>query len=182
MAEQEPKAERELEEEPELEAEPEPNYGFIDSRRLTGPSRYFDGPAVTLTPIGAAAGELQALERWAEEVRRLSKALGWPDPAPLIDRAGDGTYPGVSRAAGRAIDGHGAVRMGMGSGRGGGRRQPAFDRAHDFGEDPAAMLAARAAAERNEALGRSARGRACGTDCPCWRTTRRFPSVPAPGA
>ena len=151
MAEQEPKAERELEEEPELEAEPEPNYGFIDSRRLTGPSRYFDGPAVTLTPIGAAAGELQALERWAEEVRRLSKALGWPDPAPVIDRAGDGTYlvfrapqdaqltaTELSEWAWEAA----AAEAGV----------TAFDRAHDFGGDPAAVLAARAAAERNEAL------------------------------
>ena len=73
------------------EQEP-PNFGFIDSRRLTGPSRYFDGPAVTLTPIGAAAREPRALERWADRVEGLSRSLGWPDPAPVIDRAGDGTY------------------------------------------------------------------------------------------
>ncbi len=48
------------------------NYGFVDSRRLTGLNRYFDGPAVTLTPLGAAAGDPRALEAWAERVRRSS--------------------------------------------------------------------------------------------------------------
>ena len=71
MAEQEPKAERELAEEPEPEAEPEPNYGFIDSRRLTGPNRYFDGPAVTLTPLGAA-------RRRAAGARALGRARAAP--------------------------------------------------------------------------------------------------------
>lgn len=151
MAEQESKAEQELKEEPEPGGEPERNYGFIDSRRLTGPSRYFDGPAVTLTPIGAAAREPHALDRWAAEVRRLSQALGWPDPAPVIDRAGDGTYlvfrsPQDAQLTATELSEWAwetaAAEAGV----------SAFERAHDFAGDPCAVLAARAAAERNESL------------------------------
>jgi hypothetical protein len=132
-------------------AEQEPNFGFVDSRRLPGPSRYFDGPAVTLTPIGTAAGEPGAHARWAESVRRLSNALGWPDPEPVIDHVGDGAFlvfrapvdaqltaTELSEWAWEAA----AAEAGV----------TAFDRAHDFGADPAAVLGARAATERNEAL------------------------------
>src|ERR1700677_912751 len=132
-------------------AEQEPNFGFVDSRRLPGPSRYFDGPAVTLTPIGTAAGEPGAHARWAESVRRLSNALGWPDPEPVIDHVGDGAFlvfrapvdaqltaTELSEWAWEAA----AAEAGV----------TAFDRAHDFGADPAAVLGARAATERNEAV------------------------------
>lgn len=137
--------------EPGPPAEQEPNHGFIDSRRLTGPSRYFDGPAVTLTPIGAAAAEPSALERWAESVRRLSNVLGWPDPAPVIDRAGDSTFlvfrapPDAQLTATELSEWaweSAAADAGI----------TAFDRAQNLGDDPAAVLAARAAAERNHAL------------------------------
>ena len=178
---QEPKAERELKEEPELEAGAGAELWL---HRLEAPHRpepLLRRTAVTLTPIGAAAGEPQALERWAEEVRRLSKALGWPDPAPVIDRAGDGTYlvfrapqdaqltaTELSEWAWEAA----AAEAGV----------TAFDRAHDFGcgSRGGARRARRGRAKRG--LGRFARGRRCGMDCPCWRTTRRFPSVPARGA
>jgi UDP-N-acetylmuramyl tripeptide synthase len=132
-------------------AELKPNHGFIDSRRLTGPSRYFDGPAVTLTPIGAAATVPSALERWAESVRRLSSALGWPDPAPVIDRAGDSTFlvfrapPDAQLTATELSEWaweSAAAEAGI----------SAFDRAQNLGGDPAQVLAARAAAERNHAL------------------------------
>jgi UDP-N-acetylmuramyl tripeptide synthase len=132
-------------------AELEPNLGFIDSRRLTGPSRYFDGPAVTLTPIGAAATLPSALERWAESVRRLSNALGWPDPAPVIDRAGDSTFlvfrapPDAQLTATELSEWaweSAAAEAGI----------TEFDRAQNWGGDPAAVLAARAAAERDRAL------------------------------
>ena len=132
-------------------AELEPNLGFIDSRRLTGPSRYFDGPAVTLTPIGAAASEPSALERWAESVRRLSVALGWPDPAPVIDRAGDSTFlvfrapPDAQLTATELSEWaweSAAAEAGI----------TEFDRAQDWGGDPAAVLATRAAAERDHGL------------------------------
>jgi UDP-N-acetylmuramyl tripeptide synthase len=132
-------------------AEQEPHFGFVDSRRLTGPSRYFDGPAVTLTPIGPAAGERSALERWAERVRRLSSVLGWPDPQPLIDRVGNSTFlvfrapPDAQLTATELSEWAwetAAAEAGVTS----------FDRAHDVGADPGAVLGARAAAERNGAL------------------------------
>jgi cyanophycin synthetase len=129
----------------------EPHFNFVDSRRLTGPSRYFDGPAVTLTPIGVAAGEAAALERWAENVRRLSSALEWPDPQPVIDRVGEQTFlvfrapPDAQLTATELSEWAwetAAAEAGV----------TGFDRAHDFGAEPAAVLKARAAAERNEAL------------------------------
>jgi hypothetical protein len=80
---------------------PEPNHGFIDSRRLMGANRYFAEPAVTLTPRGRAADGPGALEAWALRVRDTAAALGWPDPMPI---------------------GHGALRVGVGEGRGGGGR------------------------------------------------------------
>jgi cyanophycin synthetase len=146
---------------------PQPNYQFADSRRLTGPNRYFDGPAVTLTPLGAASGDARALEAWAERVRVLARSLGWPDPQPLIERRATGTFlvfrappDGLltatelsewaweRAAAENAAAGPSAVSPDAAeSGR------PPFDLAHDFGDDPAAILAARAAAERLEALG-----------------------------
>ena len=136
---------------PGAPAELEPNLGFIDSRRLTGPSRYFDGPAVTLTPIGAAAGEPSVLERWAGSVRRLSSALGWPDPAPVIDRAGDGTFlvfrapPDAQLTATELSEWaweSAAAEAGI----------TEFDRAQDWTGDPAQVLATHAAAERDHRL------------------------------
>jgi hypothetical protein len=59
---------------------PEPNHGFDDSRRLTGPSRWYGSTAVTLTPLGLAAHDAGAYERWAARVRSVCAALGWPDP------------------------------------------------------------------------------------------------------
>jgi cyanophycin synthetase len=106
---------------------------------------------VTLTPIGAAAAEPSALERWAESVRRLSNVLGWPDPAPVIDRAGDSTFlvfrapPDAQLTATELSEWaweSAAADAGI----------TAFDRAQNLGDDPAAVLAARAAAERNHAL------------------------------
>lgn len=65
-------------------AAPEPNLGFDDSRRLTGPSRWFAGPAVTLTPRGAFAHDAAVHAAWAGRVRAVTQALGWPDAAPRI--------------------------------------------------------------------------------------------------
>ena len=135
---------------PPTPAQP-PRHGFVDSRRLTGPSRYFDETAVTLTPIGAAAAVPRALEGWAERVRRLSAALGWPDPAPLIDRAAGGPFlvfrspPDVQLTATELSEWAwetAAAEAGV----------TAFDRAHDFGDDPAGILSARAASERMAGL------------------------------
>jgi cyanophycin synthetase len=132
-------------------AEQEPHFGFVDSRRLPGPNRYFDGAAVTLTPIGAAAGEPGAHRRWAENVRRLSSALGWPDPEPIIEHVGNGAFlvfraPAEAQLTATELSEWAWETAAAEAGATG------FDRAHDFGKDPAAVLSTRAAAERNEAL------------------------------
>ena len=57
-----------------MSATPEPHYGFTDSRRLTGPNRYFHGPAATLTPLGAAAADPAALNAWGARVRAVAAA------------------------------------------------------------------------------------------------------------
>jgi cyanophycin synthetase len=129
---------------------PAPNYD--DSRRLTGPNRYFAGPAVTLTPLGAAAGDPSALEAWAAHVRSLSSALGWPDPMPIIDRRASSTFlvfraPADSLLTATELSEWAWELAAAEAGDSG------FQRTHDFGEQPAAVLAQRAAAERLEALG-----------------------------
>jgi len=126
---------------------PEPNYGFVDSRRLTGPNRYFAGPAATLTPLGDAAADPVALEAWAARVRAVSSALGWPDPMPLIERRATGTSlifraPQDAQLTATELSEWAWERAAMEAG------ESAFDLAQDLGENPAAVLAARAAAER----------------------------------
>jgi len=101
-------------------AELEPNLGFIDSRRLTGPSRYFDGPAVTLTPIGAAASG-QARSSGGPRAFGACRTR-WMARSGADDRSRRRQhFPGVSRTARCAVDGHGAIRMGLGKRRGRGR-------------------------------------------------------------
>jgi cyanophycin synthetase len=138
----------------------EPHYGFTDSRRLTGPNRYFEGPAVTLTPLGEAAADADALNAWAAQVRAVSRALGWPDPAPVIERRSASTSlvfraPQDAQLTATELSEWAWERAAAQAG------ESAFDRAHDLGENPARALAARAAAERLEQLIelRSAAGR-----------------------
>ena len=70
----------------------EPQFGFDDSRRLTGPNRWFGSTAVTLTPQGLAAHDAQAYVRWAAHVQQACAALGWPPPQPLaVDDAQEPT-------------------------------------------------------------------------------------------
>ena len=64
----------------------EPRFLFDDSRRLTGPNRYFDRPAVVLTALGAAADSEAAHRCWAEHVAEVCTALGWPAPEPRAQR------------------------------------------------------------------------------------------------
>lgn len=63
-----------------------------DSRRLTGPSRWFAGPAVVLTPRGPLARDEAAWAAWAGRVRTICAGLGWPDPAPVIHRHAGGAF------------------------------------------------------------------------------------------
>ena len=64
---------------------------FDDSRRLPGPNRWFGEPAVVLQPLGVAAQDAAALAGWAERVRGLCAALGWPVPRPCAPRGTAGT-------------------------------------------------------------------------------------------
>jgi UDP-N-acetylmuramyl tripeptide synthase len=147
------------------DALPEPEHGFEDSRRLTGANRWFDGPAVTLTPLGDAAGDAGAHARWAARVARVAALLGWPGPRPMAHRHAGGvllTFAAPAeclmtatelnewaweRSAAEADTAH----------------ERAFDIAHDFDEAAATgMFRARAAAEERpglQALMAAARGR-----------------------
>ena len=68
------------------DADNAPRAAFEDSRRLPGPNRWFPGSAVVLTALSAAAGDNDALAGWAQRVRALCAALGWPDPQPHVHR------------------------------------------------------------------------------------------------
>ncbi len=68
----------------------EPHFLFEDSRRLTGPNRYFDRPAVVLTALGAAADSAAAHRCWAERIATLCTALGWHAPEPHAQRHAGG--------------------------------------------------------------------------------------------
>jgi cyanophycin synthetase len=134
-------------------AEPEPNFGFDDSRRLTGPNRYFADPAVTLTPLGAAAADPSAHDAWAARVRSVSAALGWPDPEPIIERRISGTSlifraPRDAQLTATELSEWAWERAAAAY-----AGESGFDVAHDFGDDTAAaILGVRARAERLEAL------------------------------
>jgi cyanophycin synthetase len=128
-------------------APPEPRHGFEDSRRLTGANRWFSGPAVLLTPLGARAGDAAVQARWAARVEHLAAALGWPAPQPVVHHHAGGTLlafaapPGLLFTATELNEWAwecSAAEAG----------EDAFDRAQPFGDDEAgAMLSARAAAE-----------------------------------
>jgi hypothetical protein len=62
---------------------------FDDSRRLPGPNRWCTGTAVELTALTAAAQDTAALAAWAQRVRDLCSALGWPEAQPRMQRHGD---------------------------------------------------------------------------------------------
>lgn len=133
------------------ETAPEPNHGFDDSRRLTGANRWFGGPAVTLTPLGSAAGDAAAFARWADKVRTVCAALGWPDPRPVIERHAGGTLlvfaaPEDLLFTATEVNEWAWERAAVEAG------ETAFDLAQDLGDAAVATLAARAAAERRPAL------------------------------
>ncbi len=129
----------------------EPNHGFEDSRRLTGPNRYFGDAAVTLTPLGPAANDPDALAAWATRVRAMAVALGWPDPAPVIKRHAGGVLlvfsaPQDVLLTATEVSEWAWERAAAQAGESG------FELAHDLGDDAAAVMAARAAAERSSKL------------------------------
>jgi cyanophycin synthetase len=70
---------------------PEPNTCFADSRRLTGPNRYFTSTGAVLEALGFSAHDAAAHERWREAVILVCAALGWHDPRPVVQRHASGT-------------------------------------------------------------------------------------------
>lgn len=131
---------------------PEPNHGFEDSRRLTGANRWFAGPAVVLTPLGGAANDGAAQDRWAARVESLAAALGWPAPSPVVHRHAGGTLlvfaaPAEALFTATELNEWAWERSAAEAGETG------FHIAQAFGDDAAlATLGARAAAERRPDL------------------------------
>ena len=72
--------------------EPELHHGFGDSRRLTGPNRWFAGTAVTLAPLGVCAADGAAHARWCQRVQALSEQLQWGDAQPHVVRHAGGVF------------------------------------------------------------------------------------------
>jgi UDP-N-acetylmuramyl tripeptide synthase len=68
----------------------DPPLAHDDSRRLPGPNRWFDRPAVVLDALGRAALDDAAVAAWAERVELLCAALGWPAPQPRAHRHAGG--------------------------------------------------------------------------------------------
>ncbi|MGC1386647.1 MAG: Mur ligase family protein [Steroidobacteraceae bacterium] len=131
---------------------PEPHHGFANSRRLTGPNRYFAEPAATLTPLGEAATDPEALQDWVRRVRAVSTALGWPDPMPVIERRTAETilaFKAPRDALLTATD-LGEWAWERAAARAG---EFSFDLAQNLGHDPTAVLRARAAEERRPEIG-----------------------------
>jgi cyanophycin synthetase len=69
----------------------EPNTCFADSRRLTGPNRYFASTGAVLEALGFSVRDAAAHERWREAVILVCAALGWHDPQPVVQRHASGT-------------------------------------------------------------------------------------------
>jgi cyanophycin synthetase len=129
-----------------------PNYGFEDSRRLIGPNRYFTAAAVTLTPLGRAAGDTAALQGWAARVRGLCAALGWPDPSPRIERHSGGALlifaaPPDALLTATEVNEWAWERAAAQVG------ECSFDLAHAASDDVIDLMAARAATERHGGFG-----------------------------
>ena len=53
-----------------------PRLAFEDSRRLTGPNRWFAGSAVVLSALSSAATKGASLAAWAHHVSAMAGTLG----------------------------------------------------------------------------------------------------------
>jgi cyanophycin synthetase len=124
----------------------EPQHGFEDSRRLTGPNRWHAGPAVVLTPLGGAAHRPLAHARWAQRVQHITQALGWPDAqaqvvlhatTPTLTFAAPASMLFTATEVNEWAWERAAAEFGEGS----------FDLAQDLGAEAASVFASRAATE-----------------------------------
>jgi cyanophycin synthetase len=144
---------------------PEPNTCFADSRRLTGPNRYFASTGAVLEALGFSASDAAAHERWREAVLSVCAALGWDNPQPIVQRHASGTLLAFAappdqiftateinewaweQASGIFSSDVAANRIDVNS--------VPFDQVHNFYADFASVVAvfkARATAESNPAL------------------------------
>lgn len=141
---------------PEVDAQPaapadEPQFGFDNSRRLTGPNRYFGSSAVTLTPIGRFGNDEAVHEAWAGRIREACSALGWPDPQPRSVRRLGGSLlvfraPADALFTATDLNEWAWERAARDAG------ESSFDLAQNLGADALAVFAARAAVERRPEL------------------------------
>jgi cyanophycin synthetase len=130
-----------------------PHPAFEDSRRLTGPNRWFSRTAVILTPLSSAATDESAHIAWTHRVRAMCSTLSWPDPQPIAHRHSSGAFlafaaPDHALFTATEVNEwaweQAAVERAFREG---------FDEAHTL-PHPAATFAQRAAAERSRPLER----------------------------
>ncbi len=137
------------------ETAPEPQHGFDDSRRLTGPNRWYAGTAVTLTPLGPAAHDSAAHTRWAARVQVACAHLGWPAAQPRVLAGGPETLllfaaPDDALFTATEVNEWAWERSAAESG---GDALGGFDLAQDLGDEASALavFTQRAALERQPA-------------------------------
>ncbi len=148
---------------------PEPNTCFVDSRRLTGPNRYFATTGAVLaletTALGFSATDANAHERWRMAVISICAALGWDAPQPAVQRHASGTLLAFAAPFDQLFtateinewaweQASGIFSPDIAASRNDGDGKP-FDQLHIFGGDFAGTVAefkARAAAEMKPAL------------------------------
>ncbi|MEO8104258.1 MAG: Mur ligase family protein, partial [Betaproteobacteria bacterium] len=134
---------------------------FADSRRLTGHNRFFAGTGAVLDPLGPAAQDAAAHERWRASVIAMRAALRWAEAPVVVRRHAGGTLlamaaPGHALFTATEIN-EWAWEQASGLFQAGGNRavDPPFDQLHplgsEFGEVVAAFTA-RAAAENDPRL------------------------------
>jgi UDP-N-acetylmuramyl tripeptide synthase len=125
--------------------EPSPNLAFDDSRRLTGPNRWYPGTAVVLTPLDPKID----VPAWERRVCEVTAALGWPDPRPRAHRHAQGLFlafaaPEPALFTATEINEWACEQASHGR----------FEHVHALPPDPADHFADRAAQERSRPLQR----------------------------
>jgi cyanophycin synthetase len=122
-----------------------PQLAFDDSRRLTGPNRWYADTAVVLTPLDANID----VAAWAQRVRDVATSLGWPDPQPVAQRHARGlllVFAAPEAALFTATEvNEWACEQSSSAG---------FEQLHALRASPPDHFAARAAAERSRPLQR----------------------------
>jgi cyanophycin synthetase len=119
-------------------------FAFEDSRRLTGPSRWFAGTAVILTPLDARLDTAA----WTHRVHDMAAALGWPDPQPVAQRHAQGLFlvfaaPEAALFTATEVNEWACEQS---------SHSADFERVHTLRANPADHFAARAASERSRPL------------------------------